>query len=156
MLKCIQPMHQLKFLKINTSYISTLPTYMHVLKFIVLARYIILYFLQLTLVSIFLKCLAVSNPPSFHWLSTVLTYTHSSLTLLWEILAAEAGLLTYPHPPKTTRSPSAAMPRGDWSQFSQNVHFIIAHHMQCIVLLTQRVDLGWMGIHCSLWQMRSN
>ena len=44
-------------------------------------------FLQLTLVSIFLKCLAVSNPPSFHWLSTVLTYTHSSLTLLWDILA---------------------------------------------------------------------
>ena len=80
-------------------------------------------------VKMYNKCLAVSNPPSFHWLSTVLTYTHSSLTLLWEILAAEAGLPTYPHPPKTTRSPSAAMPRWGWSQFSLNVHLIIAHHM---------------------------
>jgi hypothetical protein len=34
--------------------------------------------------------------------------------------------------------------KGGWSRFSQNVHLIFVHHMQCTILLTQRVDrVAW-------------
>ncbi len=37
--------------------------------------------------------------------------------------------------------------RGGWSQFWWNACLISAHHMQCIILLIQRVV--WVSTHCS-------
>ena len=46
---------------------------------------------------------------------------------------------------------------GGWSRFLWNAHLIIVRDMQCIVfLLTQRVDLGCVGMYYSLWQMCFN
>ena len=41
-------------------------------------------------------------------------------------------------------------------RFMLHIFLIIVHHMQCIVLLSQLIDLGYGGIFSCLWQMYFN